>query len=406
MDTKVVVDAMLIADNSPISSDDMTDNNDVAPPHKHGRKVDRVGDRAPMSDHGADYNDNHGYGPNEDVRETNVATDVAAAMTRRVVIPTQSVVPRTRTNDLLGQAVDWATLPDDELKRRATAAAHAHDRTVLWSLAEAYLTLQGRSGALLSTHTRRSYRVGVLALVDAWKEENLLHPRRNAGALWLRGLEADALSPSTLRVRLAAARSLYKALRWTGATESDPFTGARPPRDATAAWDKVAPYTPDEMEALLAHAPLELRVLLLLCAHAGLRRGEALALRWRDVHPVAYTLTVRRGKGNKVRQVALSSSLVEALTSWRSVEGGANGYVLSYRSETPAKTRLGELCRRLEIPYRGLHALRHTCGTRLVAETNGNLEEAARHLGHASLETTRVYAKWSDTTLRKTIGSW
>jgi len=35
-----------------------------------------------------------------------------------------------------------------------------------------------------------------------------------------------------------------------------------------------------------------------------------------------------------------------------------------------------------------------------------SLEEAARHLGHASIETTRVYAKWSNTRLRATIGEW
>lgn len=342
-------------------------------------------------------------------------TDIAAFISAASVTPTiqasvtpaiRAVVPHTRTDDLLGQAADWATLPDDELKRRATVAAHTHDRAALWSLTEAYLTLRGRSGATLSPHTRRSYRAGVLALVAAWRQENLLRPRRNAGALWLRTLESDALSPATLRVRLAAARTLYKALRWAGATEADPFAGIRPPRDATAAWDKVAPYSPDELAALLTHATLELRVLLLLCAHGGLRRSEALALRWRDVHPAGLELTVRRGKGNKARAIALSASLVDALEAWWAAGGGADGYVLPYRSETPAKTQLGALCRRLEIPYRGLHALRHTCGTRLVAETNGNLEEAARHLGHASLETTRVYAKWSDTTLRKTIGAW
>ncbi len=57
------------------------------------------------------------------------------------------------------------------------------------------------------------------------------------------------------------------------------------------------------------------------------------------------------------------------------------------------------------IPYRGIHALRHTCGTRLVRET-GNLEMAARHLGHSSIETTRVYAKWSDEGLNSTVGGW
>ncbi|UQN09002.1 tyrosine-type recombinase/integrase [Deinococcus sp. QL22] len=48
-----------------------------------------------------------------------------------------------------------------------------------------------------------------------------------------------------------------------------------------------------------------------------------------------------------------------------------------------------------ETRYRGWHAFRHSAGTRLVRQT-GSLKYAAHHLGHSSIETTRVYAKWSD----------
>ncbi len=54
---------------------------------------------------------------------------------------------------------------------------------------------------------------------------------------------------------------------------------------------------------------------------------------------------------------------------------------------------------------RGVHSLRHAAGARVVRET-GSLEEAAHHLGHASIETTRVYAKWSTTRLQATVGVW
>ena len=50
-------------------------------------------------------------------------------------------------------------------------------------------------------------------------------------------------------------------------------------------------------------------------------------------------------------------------------------------------------------------ALRHSSGTRLYRET-GDLETVARHLGHSSLETSRVYAKWSDERLKATLGEW
>jgi integrase/recombinase XerC len=57
------------------------------------------------------------------------------------------------------------------------------------------------------------------------------------------------------------------------------------------------------------------------------------------------------------------------------------------------------------VTAKGGHALRHAPGTRLYAETH-DLEATARHLGHSKLETTRIYAKWSDRQLRETIGRW
>jgi integrase/recombinase XerD len=44
------------------------------------------------------------------------------------------------------------------------------------------------------------------------------------------------------------------------------------------------------------------------------------------------------------------------------------------------------------IKHHGPHALRHACATRLINE-GLSLKEVGDHLGHRSLETTRIYAK-------------
>ena len=71
---------------------------------------------------------------------------------------------------------------------------------------------------------------------------NLLHPARDLRPSFLREREEDGKSPRTVRLELAAVRLLYRALRWAGATTDDPFSGARPARDATAPWDKRQLY--------------------------------------------------------------------------------------------------------------------------------------------------------------------
>ncbi len=80
-------------------------------------------------------------------------------------------------------------------------------------------------------------------------------------------------------------------------------------------------------------------------------------------------------------------------------------HILPYRTTITPWWRLRALCAAASVSPKGVHALRHSAGARLYAETSG-LESTARHLGHSTLETARVYAKWSDRRLRDTVGDW
>jgi integrase len=321
------------------------------------------------------------------------------------------------------RAAAWAALPDGELHRRAAAAAHARDAHALWDLTEAYLLNHGQAGARVSAHTLRAYRHGVGALAAAWRGENLLRPSRDAGPRWLRALEAAGKRPATVRLRLAAGRALYAALRWARATDADPFAHVRAAPDTTARWDLRRPYGEGEVAALLARADAEgdptARLLVLLGAHAGLRISEALALMPADIDRGRDELHVQRGKGRKERHIPLSATLASALSGPGGSRGasGLAGGGGDTATETPlplplpfphalaARERLRHLATTAGVAYRGYHALRHYCGTRLMRET-GDLDTVARVLGHSSIETARVYAKWSDQGAKNAIGHW
>ena len=249
----------------------------------------------------------------------------------------------------------------------------------------------------------RSYRTGVRALLGAWARRDLLRPDPDAARTYLRQLERRGLAPTTIQAHLAAARGLYAGLRWCRAVPADPFAACRGPRDPTPAWGKRMPYGDDEVAALLQAAtdPAD-RVLVLLGAHAGLRAQEITDLCWADVHLARRDLLVRRGKGGKQRVVALSASLRQAL---QTLDRREDGYVLPYRAAGSAWRHMQALCAAADVTAKGVHSLRHAAGTRLYAETR-DLEATARHLGHSKLETTRIYAKWSDRQLRETMGRW
>jgi integrase len=302
-------------------------------------------------------------------------------------------------------------MPSDQRAELGASSARAHDAAALATLADAYLTMHGGTGARVSAHTRRAYAIGIRMLVADWREENLLEPSRDAAARWLRRLEHDGAwrqdgtigpaTPSTVRVRLAAGRALYRALRWTGATAADPFQDVRAAPERTPAWEKRQPYSESDLTALLSAGNNEERLIILLGAHAGLRVAEMCSLTGGDIDPIAGQITIRSGKGRKQRRVSMSATLAAAFAA----TGVLPDQPVVNLTDSGVRKRLASLCGKAGVAYRGVHALRHAAGTRLVRE-GGSLEDAARHLGHSNLETARVYAKWADTRLRQQLSAW
>ena len=120
-----------------------------------------------------------------------------------------------------------------------------------------------------------------------------------------------------------------------------------------------------------------------------------------DVDLEARSLRVQDGKGGKARTVNLSARLVQALDG---VKLEANDLVIGI-AEHGARAALKRLCARAGVTYRAAHSFRHTAGTRLYEQT-GDLNRVAAHLGHASLETSRVYAHMNKDELRNDLKHW
>ncbi|HET9025981.1 MAG TPA: site-specific integrase [Trueperaceae bacterium] len=324
-------------------------------------------------------------------------------------------------------------LSEEALRRYAMRAAAERDEDALWELIEAHLTLRGLSGVMTSKHTLRAYRRGLHELLLMWTGENLLRPTRDAGPLYVQRLLAGErdellasepptsrrgrksktgpLSAATVALRVAAARALYDSLAWAGATDVDPFRDVRIGRAASHAAEGVGTRNYTEFELIelqaAAHDQQE-RVILLLGSHAGLRVSEMLALTWEAVDLRAGELTVVAGKGNKSATVDLTPKLVEALLKYRremDAGGVPRPYVLELRSQFGVFNRLEKLCLRAAVTFKGVHALRHSAGTRLYRQT-GDLGLVQDHLRHATLDMARHYAKSDRRRLRSKLDDW
>jgi integrase len=147
--------------------------------------------------------------------------------------------------------------------------------------------------------------------------------------------------------------------------------------------------------------------LVRLAAYAGLRRGEIVALRWRDVDFVGRKLIVRRSlsgetevrstKSRRAREVPLPTQAAAALErlSRRGEFTGPNDYVFASRLgrhlDPSALRRRFERARDaagLE-PLR-FHDLRHTYGSLLVAG-GIDLPSVKAAMGHSRISTTERY---------------
>ncbi|HXT37440.1 MAG TPA: tyrosine-type recombinase/integrase [Chloroflexota bacterium] len=319
--------------------------------------------------------------------------------------PTYSGVETLARPMMLGDSGE-STRAQEDRAARAVAAARARDTRALVALTDQFLTAQGSNSSPVSVHTRRAYGIGIRMLVADWREEDLLRPRQGAALNWLRRLERDGAwhqngtvgpaTPSTVRVRLAAGRALYRALRWAGATSADPFQDLRAAPEPAPSWDKTKPYSEADVAALFAVAtPLD-QAIVLLGSHAGLRVAEMCGLYGRDLDLASGRLTVRSEIAGRQREVAMSPSLVRTLDRL----GWVADRPLLGLTDSGVRKRLLRLCARAGIQYRGAHALRHAAGTR-VLRGGGSLEDVAHHLGHSNRETARVYAKWVATADRE-----
>lgn len=136
-----------------------------------------------------------------------------------------------------------------------------------------------------------------------------------------------------------------------------------------------------------------------LMLNTGLRVAELCALKWKDIRLSARqgTLTVRRGKGNKRRQIPLNKDARTALLSLGYSEQAGKTSSIFVGQRGPLTTRGVQILLAASVRAAGLkdvtpHSLRHSFCKNLV-NAGVTLEKVAALAGHESLETTRRYCE-------------
>lgn len=154
------------------------------------------------------------------------------------------------------------------------------------------------------------------------------------------------------------------------------------------------------------------RAIIMLLTVYGLRCGEVKKLRLEDIDWKNEVLYVRREKNVKSQKFPLSQTVGNAILNYLQNARPNNCHCREifitrrapYRPLSSSaffqivSKRLKPLG--IDLKHFGPHSLRHACATRLINE-GVSLKEISDHLGHQSLESTRIYAKVDLTNLRK-----
>jgi integrase len=214
----------------------------------------------------------------------------------------------------------------------------------------------------------------------------------------------QGLARNTVKGAVMALRTMWKTAKAWDYVTHNPFDGlVFPDRDA----EEQRFFTVEELQKILAAAEGTFQTFLYLLAETGMRVGEAMALRLRDVDLKQGVVNVRqtmwRGtalspKTAKSRRTfAISPPLQERFKMMFSVcSADLTQYVFQTRTGGPwdyttiLSRKLKPLLVKLELPDAGFHAFRHG-NVSLMNQYSVHPMMQQERLGHSSFSSTMIY---------------
>jgi len=167
-------------------------------------------------------------------------------------------------------------------------------------------------------------------------------------------------------------------------------------------------FSPEEVMALVREVDSEQdAAIYLTAAFTGLRRGELVALRWRDVDfprrhirvTASYTeRALSTPKSGKVRSIPMAGPVAEILArlNQRPAFAGDDDLVFpgmggGYLDASALYRRYKAALERAGLRSLRFHDLRHTFGTQVIGNPKVSILQLKEWMGHADIDTTMKY---------------
>lgn len=152
----------------------------------------------------------------------------------------------------------------------------------------------------------------------------------------------------------------------------------------------------DEKVRLLTACPIPTKRIVFFALNTGMRQGEILGLRWKDIDYKANVIAIKHSKAGRPRYVSMNTELTEMLKSMPSVSeyvfgsGDSSGQPKwglyhNFFERAVRQAKIADFC---------FHDLRHTFASDLVMK-GADLKTVSELLGHATMRMTERYSHLS-----------
>ena len=152
------------------------------------------------------------------------------------------------------------------------------------------------------------------------------------------------------------------------------------------------------------------RLILSLLYYTGVRKSELLHLNWDDINLSRSRMIIKSGKGKKDRVIPLHPKLIDLLDEYLTQRLPLKdpALITGEMGKRLTATSFSNLIR-MYVKIAGLskksysaHSFRHSFATHLV-ENGADIFSVQRLMGHASLDSTRVYINFTGERMAKVV---
>jgi len=212
---------------------------------------------------------------------------------------------------------------------------------------------------------------------------------------------SEKVAPATVRKEVGVLKHLLRHATEHGFVLANAASHVRLPKPPAG---RLRYLQPGELRGVLERLSPEIRAVAQLLVATGMRRGEALGLRWLDVDLMNRCINLPQTKNGEGRTVYMNELAMDVFRSlWPNTDTVPEEPVFGL-DVTPEEVSMAFIraCRDSGISDFHLHDLRRTFGS-MLRQQGVPLDLIAKQLGHKDLRQTAIYARIATIQVRDAV---